>query len=286
MSPTSESAERRARARRRRRGRMCALPGAAPRPTPRPSGRGATVPLLRASARRRPRRSGGRPDRGHRVLRPGAARRGVGRRRRDRRALRPRLARGGRPPPPSAETVVAIVGALLAGAPVVPVPPDSGPAERAHVLTDSGATTWFGDKPRDVTLPGRRVDLSRRAGHEVREADGDGPALILYTSGTTGSPKGVLLSAEAMAAGLDGLAEAWDWTAADTLAHGLPDVPRARAGARGVRGAADRVTAGAHRPADPRELRPRRAPSTAARCCSGCRRCGRGSRTTRRRRPP
>jgi fatty acid CoA ligase FadD36 len=122
----------------------------------------------------------------------------------------------------SAETVVAMVGALLAGAPVVPVPPDSGPAERGHVLTDSGATTWFGDKPRDVTVPGRRVDLSRRAGHEVREAVGDGPALILYTSGTTGSPKGVLLSADAMAAGLDGLAEAWEWTAADTLVHGLP----------------------------------------------------------------
>lgn len=122
----------------------------------------------------------------------------------------------------SAETVVAVVGALLAGAPVVPVPPDSGMAERGHLLSDSGATTWFGDKPRDVTLPGRRVDLSRRAGHEVREPAGDGAALILYTSGTTGSPKGVLLSADAMAAGLDGLADAWAWTAADTLAHGLP----------------------------------------------------------------
>ncbi|WP_018333117.1 AMP-binding protein [Actinomycetospora chiangmaiensis] len=123
---------------------------------------------------------------------------------------------------PSAETVVAIVGCLLAGAPVVPVPPDSGPAERAHVLTDSGATTWFGERPRDVRLPARRVDLSRRAGHAVTEASGDGPALILYTSGTTGSPKGVLLSAHAMATGLDGLADAWAWTDADTLAHGLP----------------------------------------------------------------
>src|SRR5690606_4061084 len=39
----------------------------------------------------------------------------------------------------SLETVVAAVGALIAGVPLVPVPPDSGPVERAHILTDSGA---------------------------------------------------------------------------------------------------------------------------------------------------
>ena len=46
--------------------------------------------------------------------------------------------------------------------------------------------------------------------------------MILYTSGTTGLPKGVQLSRRAIAAGLDGLADAWGWTAADTLVHGLP----------------------------------------------------------------
>ncbi len=46
--------------------------------------------------------------------------------------------------------------------------------------------------------------------------------MILYTSGTTGAPKGVLLSRRGIAAGLDGLAEAWQWTADDTVAHGLP----------------------------------------------------------------
>ena len=34
---------------------------------------------------------------------------------------------------PTFETVVAIVGGLVAGVPVVPVPPDSGPVERAHM---------------------------------------------------------------------------------------------------------------------------------------------------------
>src|SRR3954471_1816527 len=123
---------------------------------------------------------------------------------------------------PTAQTVVAMVGALLAGAPVVPVPPDTGPGERAHVLSDSGATLWIGERPPEVTLPVRRVDLTRRSGDVAREANHDGPALVLYTSGTTGPPKGVLLSRAAMAAGLDGLADAWEWTAHDTLAHGLP----------------------------------------------------------------
>lgn len=46
--------------------------------------------------------------------------------------------------------------------------------------------------------------------------------MIMYTSGTTGAPKGVVLSRSAVAAGLDGLAEAWAWSPDDTLVHGLP----------------------------------------------------------------
>jgi fatty acid CoA ligase FadD36 len=44
----------------------------------------------------------------------------------------------------------------------------------------------------------------------------------MYTSGTTGPPKGAVLSHAAIAAGLDGLFEAWQWGADDVLAHGLP----------------------------------------------------------------
>ena len=137
-------------------------------------------------------------------------------------------ARAGAPGPvavhatPELATVVAVVGALLAGVPVVPVPPDAGPAERAHVLADSGAALWCGARPADVALPTLAVDPDRRTADPVAPLPSDGPALVLYTSGTTGPPKGVLLSASAMAAGLDGLADAWDWTDRDVLAHGLP----------------------------------------------------------------
>lgn len=121
------------------------------------------------------------------------------------------------------ETVVAVLGCLLAGAPVVPVPPDSGPKERAHVLRDSGATLWLGTSPPDdVDLAVRPVDLAARSATTWEAPPSGATAVILYTSGTTGSPKGAVLSYRALAAGLDGLAEAWAWTEDDVLVHGLP----------------------------------------------------------------
>ena len=45
---------------------------------------------------------------------------------------------------PTAPTVLAITGCLIAGVPVVPVPADVGAAERRHMLTDSGAQAWLG----------------------------------------------------------------------------------------------------------------------------------------------
>jgi fatty acid CoA ligase FadD36 len=124
---------------------------------------------------------------------------------------------------PTPATVLAVTGCLIAGVPVVPVPADVGHAERRHILTDSGAQAWLGEQPAEAEgLPHIPVRLHARSWHRYPEPSPDATALVMYTSGTTGPPKGVVLSRRAIAADLDALAEAWQWTPDDTLVHGLP----------------------------------------------------------------
>ena len=131
---------------------------------------------------------------------------------------------------PTLDTVVAVAAALRARVAVVPVPIDAGPDERSHILRDSGAACFLGSHPWDdvaiESVPLRAATAPMRSMHAIGAADPDpddeAVAMIMYTSGTTGPPKGVLVSRRAIALGLDALADAWAWTSDDTLAHGLP----------------------------------------------------------------
>ena len=125
---------------------------------------------------------------------------------------------------PTMDTVISVVGAILAGVEVVPIPADAGPGERAHILNDSGADLWSATAPHGGATDGAAEGGARRgrAAYRLPEVSPDTGAFVLYTSGTTGLPKGVRLSRRAVAAGLDALADAWAWTADDVLAHGLP----------------------------------------------------------------
>jgi malonyl-CoA/methylmalonyl-CoA synthetase len=114
---------------------------------------------------------------------------------------------------PTIETCVAVVAGLLAGVPVVPVNPRIGERELEHILRDSAP---------DLVLTEADIPLSTSDTIELTELPGEAPALIVYTSGTTGPPKGVVLPRRAIASNLDALARAWEWTERDVVAHALP----------------------------------------------------------------
>ncbi|GAA0497707.1 acyl-CoA synthetase [Streptomyces olivaceiscleroticus] len=152
---------------------------------------------------------------------------------------------------PTLETSVAVVAALLAGIPAVPVNPKIGESELAHIVSDSAPTLVLTEP--GTELPGPlaalpRIDVDPYEGHEEYEGTESGataegseprwttagpvelppepgaeaPAVIVYTSGTTGRPKGVVIPRRAIASTLDALEDAWQWTADDVLVHGLP----------------------------------------------------------------
>lgn len=63
---------------------------------------------------------------------------------------------------------------------------------------------------------GRILDRDPRVG------PGDAGALIVYTSGTTGRPKGVLSTRASLDAQVQSLVDAWAWTDRDRILHVLP----------------------------------------------------------------
>ena len=125
---------------------------------------------------------------------------------------------------PTIHTVVGVVAALLAGVPFVPLNPKLGERDLAHELSDAAPelliTAPDADPP--IDLPRITVDLAAKGTGEFKEPPAADPALVIYTSGTTGPPKGAVLSRRAVAANLDALAAAWEWTADDLLGHALP----------------------------------------------------------------
>ena len=128
----------------------------------------------------------------------------------------------------SLDWVIAYLGAQRSGACVVPMNPDYRAAEVEHIITNAELLLVFSDDERAAIVEGlgRRVvnvhNPPRGEPPPMPVLTPESPAAILYTSGTTGRPKGAVLDHGGLLAQARGAAEMWRWTKSDILVHALP----------------------------------------------------------------
>jgi malonyl-CoA/methylmalonyl-CoA synthetase len=134
----------------------------------------------------------------------------------------------------SLDSIVGLLGALRLGAVVVPVNPSATRSELAYVQRDVRPSATLIDRPDRkqwveevdpggvVLFPGELRTTGSTGADALDTALPDDDALIVYTSGTTGEPKGAVHTHRSLLAGVQALRMAWDWQPDDRLILALP----------------------------------------------------------------
>jgi len=132
----------------------------------------------------------------------------------------------------SVDLVVAHVACLRLGLVVVPVNGAYQDPELAHVVGDAQPRAALVDHhgwaealramDRHLLVASTSVDLKGGPTPRLDEAGPDAPALVAYTSGTTGRPKGATHTQASLLAGAHSVVVAWRWTDHDRLLLCLP----------------------------------------------------------------
>ncbi len=134
---------------------------------------------------------------------------------------------------PGYEWVAVLWGIWVAGGIAVPLPLGTPAAELEYILDDTEASIVIFDDANDVIL--RPLAVRRNApARSCSDLMAGGPsstlpatsperrAMILYTSGTTSRPKGVVTTHANITAQITSLIEAWEWSANDRILLCLP----------------------------------------------------------------